>query len=333
MTQNRGAMLAGTNFEAPLTCSLSLRNYRVERNAMIATTITPIRTRKSLTVAVFTLCATALPPAAWAQNAKPAPQTILTVEQPDAQRAKDELSALLEHYPPSLRGVLALDPTLLDNQSYLAPYPALVSFLNAHPEIARDPAFFVGDGAIPRPRQDPASQILDMWRDMMNGLAIFAGFGLAIGLLIWLVRTLVDYKRWSRLAKVQTDAHTKLLDRFTANEDLLAYIQSPAGAKFLESSPISLDAAPRGVGAPLGRILWSVQGGVVLMAGGLGLHIVGGRVADAPASQSLHALGIIGIALGVGFVISAIISFVISQRLGLIELAPPAPRAAMPGAQ
>jgi hypothetical protein len=296
--------------------------------------ITPIRTRNILRAALFTLCAAAVPPSSvWAQNAKSAPQTILTVEQPDAQRAKEELAALLERYPPSLRGVLALDPSLLDNQSYLAPYPALVSFLNAHPEIARDPSFFIGDGAVPRPRPDPASRILDMWRDVMNGLGIFAGFGLAIGLLTWLIRTLVDYRRWSRLAKVQTDAHTKLLDRFTANEDLLAYIQSPAGAKFLESSPISLDAAPRGVDAPLGRILWSLQGGVVLMAGGIGLHIVGGRVADAPASQSLHALGIIGIALGVGFVLSAIISFVISQRLGLIELTPPAPRAAVPGVQ
>jgi hypothetical protein len=228
-----------------------------------------------------------------------------------------------------LRGVLALDPGLLGNPSYLAPYPSLVGFLNAHPEIARNPSFYMGEGILPRSRQDPASQVLDLWRDVLGGLSVFAGFSLAVGLLVWLIRTLVDYKRWSRLAKVQTDAHTKLLDRFTANEDLLAYIQSPAGAKFLESSPITLDAAPRSLGAPLGRILWSVQGGVVLIAGGIGLHIVGGRVAD-PASQSLHALGVIGIALGVGFVISAIISFVISQRLGLIEPASAAPRAAMP---
>jgi len=283
----------------------------------------------SIRVAALALCAAAV----WAQTPKSAPTTILTVEQPDAQRAKEELSALLEHYPPALRGVLALDPGLLSNQSYLAPYPALVSFLNTHPEIARNPSFYVGAGTFPRPLLDPGAQIMDMWRDVVNGLGIFAGFGMAIGLLVWLIRTLVDYRRWSRLAKVQTDVHTKLLDRFTANEDLLAYIQSPAGAKFLESSPISLDAAPRSVGAPLGRILWSVQGGVVLMAGGIGLHIVGGRAVDATAAQSLHALGILGIALGVGFVISAIISFVISQRLGLIEPASPAPRAAMPDAR
>jgi hypothetical protein len=79
-----------------------------------------------------------------------------------------------------------------------------------------------------------------------------------------------------------------------------------------------LDAAPRSVGAPLGRILWSVQGGVVLVAGGIGLQVVGARVAD-DAAQPLHALGVLGIALGVGFLVSAIISFVISHRLGLIE--------------
>ena len=170
-----------------------------------------------------------------------------------------------------------------------------------------------------------------MWKDVLSGLAVFAGFGMGIGLLVWLIRTLVDYRRWNRLAKVQTDAHTKLLDRFTANNDLLAYIQSPAGSKFLESTPIMLDAAPRSVGAPLGRILWSVQGGVVLMAGGIGLQVVSGRVAD-DASQPLHALGVLGIALGLGFVVSAIVSYFISQRLGLIEPASPALGTGTPGA-
>jgi uncharacterized membrane protein len=36
-------------------------------------------------------------------------------------------------------------------------------------------------------------------------------------------------------------------------------------------------------------------------------------------SQPFHVLGVLGIALGLGFVISAIISFMISYRLGLIE--------------
>lgn len=262
----------------------------------------------------------------WAQATPP--PVMQTAEQPDAERTKQDLSTLLDHYPPTLRGVLALDPSLLSNSAYLAPYPALASYLTAHPEVARNPSFYIGEGSNSRYGQNPQ---FELWGQVWNDLSIFAGFGMAIGLIVWLIRTLIDYRRWSRLARVQTDVHTKLLDRFTANEDLLAYIQSPAGAKFLQSSPITLDAAPRSVGAPLGRILWSVQGGVVLIAGGIGLQLVSGRVADS-ASQTLHALGVLGIALGVGFVISAIISFVISQRLGLIDTPPSASRAELPGA-
>jgi hypothetical protein len=273
----------------------------------------------------------------WAQGPKAggkagSPPTIVTVEQPDAQRTMAELSELLQHYPPSLRGTLALDPSLLGNESYLAPYPALLSYLDKHPEIARNPSYYLGDGSGSRPSRDHNEQIMDMWHDVLVGLTVFAGFGLAIAVLIWLTRTIIDYRRWSRLARVQTDVHTKILDRFTANEDLLAYIQSPAGSKFLESSPIKLDAGPRSVGAPLARILWSVQGGLVLLAGGVGLGVVSGRVGN-DVSQPIQALGILAIALGLGFVISAIISFVISRKLGLIETPPQVPRPAESGVE
>ena len=238
-------------------------------------------------------------------------------DQPDAQRTRQELSSLLDRYPPALRGALTIDPSLLTNQPYLAPYPALVSFLGKHPEVARNPSFYVGEAPAPRTPPDDHERAFRLWSDLLNYIGVFAGFAMAIALIVWLCRTVIDYRRWSRLAKVQTDAHTKLLDRFTANEDLLAYIQSPAGAKFLESSPIKLDPGPRSMGAPLSRILWSIQGGLVLVAGGIGLVVVRSRVTD-EAAQPLYVLGVLAIALGIGFVLSAIISYVISRRLGLI---------------
>jgi len=251
--------------------------------------------------------------------AAPAPErTVVAVEQPDAERTKEEMERMFQHYPPMLRNVLQLDPTLLGNPAYLAPYPGLANFVAAHPEIARNPAFYIGEP--PRAPRDSQSQTLDMWKELYTDCGIFAGFSLATGLIVWLIRTLIDYRRWNRLAKVQTDVHTKILDRFTANEDLLAYIQSPAGSKFLESTPIKLDAAPRSIGAPLGRILWSVQGGLVLVSGGIGLHVVGMHVRH-EAGAPLQAMGVLAIALGIGFLVSAIISYGISQRLGLIESA------------
>jgi hypothetical protein len=288
------------------------------------------RVGKFLGLAVLAACAGVLSLSpGWAQGPKAggkagSPPSIVTVEQPDAQRTRGELSELLQHYPPSLRGALALDPSLLGNQSYLEPYPAVLGYLDKHPEIARNPSYYLGDGSGSRPPSDRESRLLSMWEEAAGMVAALIGFSVAIGVLVWLTRTIIDYRRWNRLAKVQTDVHTKILDRFTANEDLLAYIQSPAGSKFLESSPIKLDAGPRSVGAPLARILWSVQGGLVLLAGGIGLLVVSGRVAN-DVSQGIQALGVLGIALGLGFVISAIISFVISRKLGLIEPPPQAP--------
>jgi hypothetical protein len=74
---------------------------------------------------------------AWAQPPERgrALKPIAPLEQPDAQRTKEELARLLEHYPPSLPAVLALDPSLLSNESFLEPYPSLAGFLNIHPEI------------------------------------------------------------------------------------------------------------------------------------------------------------------------------------------------------
>jgi hypothetical protein len=250
---------------------------------------------------------------------EPAPP-VVEIDQPDAQRTQQELMNLFQRYPPSLHGVLALDPSLLTNDSYLAPYPALRSFLRTHPEIARDPTFYIGstDRELIPLLQDRPNDTGHVWEQIVTDISMFAGFALAISLIAWLIRTFIDYRRWNRLANVQTEVHRKLMDRFTSNEDLLAYINSPAGSKFLESAPITLDAGPRASSGPIGRILWTVQGGVVLMAGGFGLQGVAGRL-PSEAAQPLHALGVLGVALGVGLVISAIISFVLSRRLGLLE--------------
>src|SRR5580692_4314749 len=62
----------------------------------------------------------------------PAPgqaQQFLTVEEHDAQQTKSEFYRLFDHYPPTLLGVFKLDPSLLTQEQYLTPYPALANFL------------------------------------------------------------------------------------------------------------------------------------------------------------------------------------------------------------
>lgn len=256
----------------------------------------------------------------WAQAPVPGIPAVTGVEVQDAEMTKNQLSQLLERYPPGLRYALAADSTLLSNEQYLAPYPALAGFLKTHPEVARDSGFYL-DHFRRRTPPDRSTQIIDIWRDVLQGIALFAGFFMAAGMIIWLTRTFLDARRWNRMAKVQTEVHMKLLDRFSTNEELLAYVQSPAGSRFLESAPITLDAPPqRTVGAPVARILWSLQGGVVILAGGIGLLFVSARVALAEAADPLRGLGIVAIALGIGFILSAAMSYLISRRLGLIDI-------------
>ena len=98
--------------------------------------------------------------------------------------------------------------------------------------------------------------------ESLAGLAVLIGFLTVVGTIAWLLRSVIEHRRWLRVSKTHTDTHTKLLDRLTSNEDLMAYMQSPAGRRFLEAAPIPLGAGPRALSAPIGRILWSVQAGL-----------------------------------------------------------------------
>jgi predicted naringenin-chalcone synthase len=157
-----------------------------------------------------------------------------------------------------------------------------------------------------------------MWNELFQGIAVFVVFVTVVSAILWIIRTIVEYRRWYRTSKVQTEVHTKLMDRFTSNEDLMAYIQTPSGRRFLESTPLSLDAPPRTVGAPLSRILWSLQAGVVLAVASFGLLFTSNRVME-EVSQPLFAIGVLVLALGIGFVVSAAASFLLSRRLGLLD--------------
>ena len=87
----------------------------------------------------------ATPPAAPAPATAPA-STIPPVYQVqiDANTTREQLQDILRQYPPTVGEVLRRDPSLLNRADYLSPYPQLVGFLQAHPEINRNPSFYFG---------------------------------------------------------------------------------------------------------------------------------------------------------------------------------------------
>ena len=248
--------------------------------------------------------------------------TQVVVADQDARETRADLEGVLKRLPPTVGRVMRLDPSVMRNAAYLAPYPALSSFLQAHPEVVQNPAFYLEhvDYEFWNPRQpeDAAARAVNVWNNAMQNQSIMVVVGIIAGGVLWIIKTLVGYRRWYRTSKIQTEVHTKILDRFTSNEDLLAYMQTEPGRRFLESAPPPVEGPVRPVAAPLSRILWSLQAGVVLATGGFGLLFVSRR-AISEIAQPLFASGVLVLALGVGFVLSAAASYLLSRHLGLFS--------------
>jgi hypothetical protein len=244
------------------------------------------------------------------------------VDERTARDTRERLREIFEQYPPSVAQVLRLDPSLLTRPDYLAPYPTLATYLAQHPEVAHNPVFFL-DGSFPgQPFSDNRSQTASAVESIFIGLEVLLGVMTAILALAWITKSAIEHRRWLRATKIQTDAHNKIVDRLSSNEDLLAYMQSPTGQRFLTASlgvPAAAEmAAPQTVGAPFNRILWSVQAGIVLAAAGFGLWIAKNGVIEEVA-QPLQVISILAMALGVGFVASAFASYALSRQLGLVQ--------------
>lgn len=243
----------------------------------------------------------------------------------DAREVRSQFEQLLRKYPPELGRILKMDPTMLANQQYLVQYPAVQQFLAAHPEIIRNPSFYLqfvqlySDFTQPT---DPRSRALEIWNDTLEMLGVFFTVVFISSMIAWLVKTLLRHRQWLRTSKVQTDVHNKLLERFAGTNELLAYVQSPAGRRFLEATPIPVESSSdRPISAPLSRILWSVQAGIVLVIGGFGFQYVSGRVIEEVA-QGMWTIGVLSSAFGLGFIAAGAFSFVMSRRLGLFEPPP-----------
>jgi hypothetical protein len=232
-----------------------------------------------------------------------------------AETTRQQIETVLREYPPGLRNILQLDPSLLTRADYLAPYPRLAAFLQMHPEVLRDPSYYFGRASFYDRPPDP----VEMLGAVLAGLGVFIAFMTVMLIVAALLRQVIDYRRWLRQSRVQTEVHTKILDRLQSNEDLLAYVQTPAGRHFLESAPLAGGDEPRTVGVPLGRILWSAQAGVVLATLGLGLGFVQRNV-PSEIVPAFYVMAVVSLALGVGAVVSAGAAYVLSARLGLLPV-------------
>jgi hypothetical protein len=267
-----------------------------------------------------------------ATTPSPAPQanSALAPNERDVAEEQTELIRLLR-LSPTLTTVVSHDPSLLSNQEYVARNnPQLAAFLAAHPEVARNPEFYLfshlkheggqPDEALERAvwpdvyrAQNQPTPFERMWSDLVPLLAFACGL-VAIFLL---TRMFIENRRWSRIFKMHSDVHGKLIERFTSNQDLAAYMETEAGRKFLEAAPIPVEfgQGQRMPGA-VARILTPLQVGIVMVLLGIGLLLL--RHAGPDMDQPMLFFGTVVLMPGIGFIISAGVSWVLAARLGLM---------------
>ncbi len=242
----------------------------------------------------------------------------------------DQLVALLR-MSPTLVDVVETDPSLLANQDYVArTNPQLAQFLSQNPEIARNPDFYLfanipgergrrSDNLHRRNGNDngPPSDAEIHRQYVMNFLGPALSFIGVVGSFLWLIRLLLENRRWGRVFRMQSEVHSKLIDRFASNQELLHYMETEPGKRFLEAAPIPV-AVDRNQPLPggLARVLGPLQIGTVLTLLGIGLLILQRNLPD--MGEALLILGVVTLMPGLGFIISAIVTWRISARLGLM---------------
>ena len=126
----------------------------------------------------------------------------------------------------------------------------------------------------------------------------------------WMFKFFLSHRRQVKLTQLQHDLQSKLLDKFTTSQELAEYLQGDAGERFLQSATVERSD-------PHTRILGSVQIGLVLLAGGAACLLLQGRISG--ADEAFAFLGTLGVALGVGFGLSAGVAYLLSRSWGLIN--------------
>lgn len=250
----------------------------------------------------------------------------------DLANTREQLMALLR-MTPILTRVLETDPTLLADQEYVNhTNPQLAQFLAQHPEVTRNPDFYlfasfrtpngrfvnglhrrIGDG------NDQRNDEADSRRRFLLNIIQLPAFLAVVAMLIWLIRLLLENRRWGRVFRMQNEVHSKLLDRFGSSEELLRYMDTEPGKRFLEAAPIPIEFAPdQRLPGGLARVLGPLQIGIVLTLLGVGLLLLHRSGSLTEISAALLVFGMVTIMPGIGFIISALISWRISAHLGLL---------------
>jgi hypothetical protein len=273
--------------------------------------------------------------AAQARRAEAIQPAVAPISDRELADIQEQLRKLLR-MSPTLTSVVARDPSLLANQDYVGKNnPELAQFLTAHPEVARNPEFYLftnvnGPGhreqALERavwPDMGQSYQPETAMQRLANGMPPVIGLAVFLVVLAWMIRAFLENRRWGRIFKLQSEVHGRLIDKFSSNQELALYMGTEAGRRFLEAAPIPVGFEPeQRVPNAVARVLTPLQIGVVLVLLGTGLYLL--RHVSPEMEVPILFWATVAFMPGLGFIISAGITWFLAGRLGLMPDSPAA---------
>ena len=130
------------------------------------------------------------------------------------------------------------------------------------------------------------------------------------GFFSWLVWMVFSTIRRYKIAKLQAEVQTKLLEKVGSGQELLAYAQTETGKALLESLRVE---AP----APYTRIIGALQTAIVMISLGVAFLVLRGRVSG--ANEGFLVFGTLLTVMGMGFAMSSAASYYLSKSFGLLN--------------
>jgi hypothetical protein len=269
-------------------------------------------------------------PQAYSQSHSAATPTAQAPSEKDVADTQEQLLHLLR-LSPTLTAAVAADPSLLADQQYVArSNPELAQFLVNHPDVARNPEFYLfsklnpSDGrrdqalqrviwpelAAQQQQGSDAARIVDELVPMIVVPVIFGAF-------VWIIYIFVQSHRWNRTLKLQSEIHSRLIEKLGTGPDLVAYMETEAGKRFLTASPMAPGSAfGQHMPNAVARVLTPLQVGIVMTLLGIGFLLLRNAGPDMP--EPMLVVGTLLLMPGIGFILSAGVTWALAQRLGLM---------------
>jgi len=130
----------------------------------------------------------------------------------------------------------------------------------------------------------------------------------------WIVTVVVNSMRQRANTRTRLETYNKLIDKFSSAPELIEFLRSDAGLRFIEEQTIEPSQ-------PLTKIMSSIRLGVSLALVGLGTLFVSNTWSGELGNELYTALalaGTIALTAGSGFIIAAAISYKLCKLWGII---------------